>query len=805
MKWIGPTQFAIFRIIFGSYLTVHFLQLVPVGKEVFSNEGVIPDASILPTYDKLPLPIFNHDSPDDISMFLISLVVASVLFTVGKFRRISSLWLFFGWISLLNRNPLISNPSLSYIGWILLACVCIPTGDRLGFLLSKKEREDEWTHANRRWSVPDPLYYGMWIIMGVSYTASGLHKLQCQSWLNGTALYYVFTGPLARQNNIIIDMVLPHIALIKLMTWSSLVLEITFLFFGTLYRCRKTYWFITLALHINILLTINFGDLTLGMIVSHLYTFDPTWFEFTKGLVAKYDWNGNNYNEHDINHTCNFNKKKIKDVLRESITKVKNDPQNGINIVTYSVWIVVAAYLFANFGYSPIESFNKFSQMTLDMYWGFGIVIVILAIFMTLERIFPDQQLKRVEGWWKWVIIINIFQLFAVILATFTWENWLQNTSYFKSNSGFHLKDYVSPPVGGLIAYLLSQWLFYHWHKARHEVYILWFVFHQFHHSASRIETITSFYKHPFEIIADSQIMAILLYSVLGLTKESSVWLSIFAGTAEYFYHMNIKTPKFIGFFFQRPESHRCHHRRNKRLHCPNYSDLPLWDILGGTFENPKEMNDPTGFSYYAEVKRFDMMLMKDVLFKCHQTMFKDFKKFKSGIMKGITYMLVIWGAFNSSAFIAHYDGVKEVGFVTVSSPLPLVFSAYNGVETFATSFDISIEYANSTIVNAQLDSNKYNLLGGAYNRRNIYGAVFSHGPFFDTKKLITIRQGILKYAVCDPGSIVHEFGLSGKIKSFTADVLYRPNILTCNTSELQPDQCVSKNNTKIGRLYIEC
>ena len=104
-----------------------------------------------------------------------------------------------------------------------------------------------------------------------------------------------------------------------------------------------------------------------------------------------------------------------------------------------------------------------------------------------------------------------------------------------------------------------------------------------------------------------------------------------------------------------------------------------------------------------------------------------------------------------------------------------------------------------------KLDSNKYNLLGGAYNRRNIYGAVFSHGPFFDTKKLITIRQGILKYAVCDPGSIVHEFGLSGKIKSFTADVLYRPNILTCNTSELQPDQCVSKNNTKIGRLYIEC
>lgn len=172
MKWIGPTQFALFRIIFGSYLTVHFLRLVPVGTEVFSNEGVISDASILPSFGKLPLPIFMNDDPDSISTFLISLVIASTLFTVGKFRQISSLWLFFGWVSLLNRNPLISNPSLSYIGWLLLACACIPSGDRLGFLLSKKERNNEQNTNFERWYVSDPLYYGMWIIMGVSYTAS---------------------------------------------------------------------------------------------------------------------------------------------------------------------------------------------------------------------------------------------------------------------------------------------------------------------------------------------------------------------------------------------------------------------------------------------------------------------------------------------------------------------------------------------------------------------------------------------------------------------------------------------------------
>jgi len=137
--------------------------------------------------------------------------------------------------------------------------------------------------------------------------------------------------------------------------------------------------------------------------------------------------------------------------------------------------------------------------------------------------------------------------------------------------------------------------------------------------------------------------------------------------------------------------------------------------------------------------------------------------------------------------YITHFDEIKSVGFVSVSSPLPLVFSIYNNVETFATSFDVTVFYTNGTMFNSPLDADRYNLMSGAYNRRNIYGAIFSHGPFFDDPKMIEIRQQILYYAICDPAPVLKDFKIYGKVKNVTVDVFNRINDL------------------QIGKLHIDC
>ena len=847
MKWYGPTQFAIFRIILGIYLGIHFFQLIPIGAEIFSNEGVIKDASTLPSFGKVPVILFKYDDPFYVTMFLSSLVVVSILFTFGIFRRLCSLWLYYGWMCLLNRNPLISNPSVGYIGWILLACSVIPKGERLGFLLSKEEREIEAREkAKDRFEVPDILYYGSWIIIGVSYTASGIHKFQCGSWLNGTALQYVLTSPVARQNNFMIDFILlgganlgSDIAFVKLMSWGSLFLETSCLFLGTFYRTRKYYWLAFMGFHFGIIATVNFVDLTFGMIVAHLFTFDASWFNFTRRLVEKYDYNDEKIVEFDINHTDNFNLKPMRTNIKEglehlvediteSVGSIKesveskvassmeslshfgeslhdvshgkshnldknidktidNSSHNMLSWTIYSLLIVAIAIMFRSKG-DIWTSLTRLTELTIDMYWGFAFLIAVLGALMILERIFPDQELKEVEGWWKWVLIINVFQLFAVVLANFTWENWLTHTDYYTQKGGFHLKDYVTPFWGGVISYAIHTWLFYWFHLARHSVYFLWILLHQLHHSASRIETITSFYKHPLEIIIDSQIMSILMYTFLGADKESSIWLSIFAATGEYFYHMNIKTPWVLGYVFQRPEAHRLHHRFMHRQHCPNLSDLPIWDILNGTFEHAKTVNDPCGFTPDREVRRIDMLRFRDVITGVYQDVFSDYKKFKKTCIRYVWYVLVIWGTLNSFFFLVHYNGFREIGFVTASSPLPLVFSAFNGHETYSTGFNITVNYKNGTQIHSQLDAQLYDRMHGSYNRRNVYGAVFTHGPFFDKENLITIRQNILFHAVCAPGVLVAEFGFPGEVENMHVDVYAR-----------------AEQNKHVGDLDISC
>jgi sterol desaturase/sphingolipid hydroxylase (fatty acid hydroxylase superfamily) len=83
------------------------------------------------------------------------------------------------------------------------------------------------------------------------------------------------------------------------------------------------------------------------------------------------------------------------------------------------------------------------------------------------------------------------------------------------------------------------------------------------------MEVVTSFYKHPVEILCNSILITTLVYPILGLSIEANEWVSIFSAFSEFFYHMNIKTPHWIGYIIQRPESHCLHHKRDARF-CKN-------------------------------------------------------------------------------------------------------------------------------------------------------------------------------------------------------------------------------------------
>jgi sterol desaturase/sphingolipid hydroxylase (fatty acid hydroxylase superfamily) len=233
--------------------------------------------------------------------------------------------------------------------------------------------------------------------------------------------------------------------------------------------------------------------------------------------------------------------------------------------------------------------------------WIFGVGIACMVI----ERLLPGWPLPKVRSWPVRVIAINAVQLGVVLIAGVTWERWMAGQSVFT------LPATLSPLAGGMLAYFIATFIFYWWHRWRHENSMLWRLFHQIHHSPQRLEVMTSFYKHPLEMVVNTLIGSVLVYGVLGLSLEAAAIYTACTALGEFFYHTNIKTPPWVGYLFQRPEMHRIHHQHGR--HRNNYGDIVWWDMLFGTYENPAEISLRCGFDDDKEQRLTDMLAFRDV------------------------------------------------------------------------------------------------------------------------------------------------------------------------------------------------
>lgn len=204
------------------------------------------------------------------------------------------------------------------------------------------------------------------------------------------------------------------------------------------------------------------------------------------------------------------------------------------------------------------------------------LVIAVAGGFYLAERLWPAGPMPKVRAWWGRVILVNLVQLGIILLAGISWDSWLARHSLFR------LSERVGDVPAAVIAYFVSTFIYYWWHRFRHESQLFWRLCHQLHHSPRRIELVTSFYKHPVEILLNSILSALIVYTLLGCSVTAAAGYTFLTAVAEFFYHWNVRTPRWIGFLVQRPESHRVHHRY--RHHTQNFADLPIWDMLFGTF-----------------------------------------------------------------------------------------------------------------------------------------------------------------------------------------------------------------------------
>lgn len=232
------------------------------------------------------------------------------------------------------------------------------------------------------------------------------------------------------------------------------------------------------------------------------------------------------------------------------------------------------------------------------------IILAMYAILMIWEALFPARALPKIKYWKvKGLVSFAIFFYLSSYLPILT-DPFL---------SQYKLVDLTPLGTigGGLIAIILYEFGVYLWHRWMHQSAFLWKTFHQMHHSAERIDTYGTFFFSPLDMAGFTLLGSICTALLIGVTPQAITIMLLGTAFLSIFQHANIRTPQWLGYIIQRPESHTVHHA--KGIHKHNYSDLPIFDIVFGTFDNPKEYVHETGFYNGASNCIGEMLMFKDV------------------------------------------------------------------------------------------------------------------------------------------------------------------------------------------------
>lgn len=267
--WTGG-QYSIYRFLLGAYLFVHFTMLLPYGSELFAAGGAVASGGMSPLFGMLPNPLVLNDSALMVAVLIGLGSLCGIALAVGWWDRASAVLavLILGW--LFQRNPLIANPSLPLLGWLLVLHAFVPlrpygslAGARYG--------------ASPEWRLPQHLHTAVWIMLALCYTHSGWTKLASPSWVAGDTIRLVLENPLARDHALREWVLASSPIVLQSLTWFVLWIELLFAPLALIGRMRPWIWLSMFLAQCGFLVFLDFADLTFPMLLVHLLAFDPSW------------------------------------------------------------------------------------------------------------------------------------------------------------------------------------------------------------------------------------------------------------------------------------------------------------------------------------------------------------------------------------------------------------------------------------------------------------------------------------------------------------------------------------------------
>lgn len=231
---------------------------------------------------------------------------------------------------------------------------------------------------------------------------------------------------------------------------------------------------------------------------------------------------------------------------------------------------------------------------------------LLIPAFIALDLLTRKRRYLTPRFWQVRALAVTIGVFFLTGQVAMFWADLFGD---------YHLLDLSSLGtwIGAAVGIFVYELCHYAYHRAVHSFDLLWRGFgHQMHHSAESLDAWGANYLHPLDAAMFTTWASLVFVPLLGLTTEAAIVGAFFLLFNAMFQHANIATPHWLGYVIQRPESHNLHHARG--VHRYNYADLPVIDMLFGTFRNPRTLPETAcGFYTGASGRIGAMLLGKDV------------------------------------------------------------------------------------------------------------------------------------------------------------------------------------------------
>jgi len=232
-------------------------------------------------------------------------------------------------------------------------------------------------------------------------------------------------------------------------------------------------------------------------------------------------------------------------------------------------------------------------------------IALLIPAFLLLDYVVQKRRYHKPRFWRTRALAVTVAIFFFTGQVAAWWAQLFGDFHLFNLSG-------LGTIAGAAVGIVVYEIVHYGYHRAAHEWNWLWRAGHQMHHSAESLDAFGANYLHPFDAAMFATWGSLIFIPLLGLSVDSAIIGALFLTFNAMFQHANIATPHWLGYIIQRPESHNIHHAQS--IHRYNYADLPLVDMLFGTFRNPRELKSTACGYYHGASSRIpEMLIGRDV------------------------------------------------------------------------------------------------------------------------------------------------------------------------------------------------